>query len=106
MKKSKDYTSSEICILKLLWKENRAMTVSEIMDKLPELNLVLTIYVILQGMIDKGLVSLDRLERYGKRASKTYKSTISPEDFAAMQINKILPETPKCDRIMALYLPS
>ncbi len=103
-KKSKeDFTVSEICILKLLWKKGRPLTVAEIMDNLPELNLVLTsIYVILNGMINKGVISLDGMERYKKRSSKTYKAIIGPEDFATMQINKLLPEAPRRDRMLSI----
>lgn len=47
-------------------------------------------------MISKGFVSLDGMERYGKRAAKTYRASISPEDFATKQIDKMLP--PACQR--------
>ncbi len=103
-KKSKqDFSVSEICILKLLWKENRAMTATEMIDNLPELNLILTsIYVILKGMINKGFVSLEGLERYGKRAAKTFRAIISPEDFATLQISKMLPPAPKRERMLGI----
>jgi len=102
-KAKEDFTVSEICILKLLWKENRPLTAAEMIDKLPELNLVLTsIYVILNGMIKKGFVSLDGMERYGKRSSKTYKSILTPEEFATLQITRLLPEAPRHDRMLGI----
>ena len=90
-KKSKeDFTVSELAIIKLLWEKQDSLTAAEIIENLPELNLLVnSLYVIIQGMMRKGLIDMDGQVRRGKRYAKTYKAIISREDFATMQMYKL-----------------
>ena len=103
-KKSKeDFTVSELAIIKLLWEKHTSLTVAEIIENLPELNLLVnSLYVILQGMMRKGLIDMDGQVRRGKRYAKTYKAIISREDFATMQMYKLFPDVPKRDRVLGI----
>ena len=103
-KKSKDdFTVSELTIIKLLWEKHTSLTVAEIIENLPELNLLVnSLYVILQGMMRKGLIDMDGQVRRGKRYAKTYKAIISREDFATMQMYKLFPDVPKRDRVLGI----
>ena len=103
-KKSKeDFTVSELAIIKLLWEKHTSLTVAEIIENLPELNLLVnSLYVILQGMMRKGLIDMDSQVRRGKRYAKTYKAIMSREDFATMQMYKLFPNVPKRDRFLGI----
>ena len=99
-----DFTVSELSILRLLWEEKIALSSSEILERLPELNLFSTsIYTILDGMVDKGVLKVDGKIRRGKRFARTFVPTMSQEDFAAMQVVKLTPNVPKYDRLVGLF---
>ena len=99
-----DFTVSELSILRLLWEEKIALSGSEILERLPELNLFSTsIYTILDGMVDKGVLKVDGKIRRGKRFARTFVPTMSQEDFAAMQVVKLTPNVPKYDRLVGLF---
>jgi predicted transcriptional regulator len=104
LKKSRDeFTVSEIKILQLLWEENISLAASEILEKLPDLNLFSTsIYVIVNGMIDKGLLVVDGKVKRGKRHARTYKPAISQEDFATQEALKLTANLPKNKRLFNL----
>ena len=105
LRKSKeDFTVSELSILRLLWEEKIALSGSEILERLPELNLFSTsIYTILDGMVDKGVLKVDGKIRRGKRFARTFVPTMSQEDFAAMQVVKLTPNVPKFDRLVGVF---
>ena len=99
-----DFTVSELSILRLLWEENVALSSSEILERLPELNLFSTsIYTILDGMVGKGVLKVDGKIRRGKRFARTFVPTMSQEDFAAMQVVKLTPNVPKFDRLVGVF---
>ena len=104
-KKSKDdFTVSELNILRLLWTEKRALSCTEMLEMLPELNLFSTsIYAILDGMIAKGVLMVDGKIRSGKRFARTYKPTISQEDFATSQMFKLTSNIPKKERLVGIF---
>ena len=99
-----DFTVSELSILRLLWEEKIALSGSEILERLPKLNLFSTsIYTILDGMVDKGVLKVDGKIRRGKRFARTFVPTMSQEDFAALQVVKLTPNVPKYDRLVGLF---
>ena len=104
LKKSRDeFTVSELSILKLLWEKNISLTAAEMLEKLPDLNLFSTsIYVIVNGMIDKGLLIVDGKVKRGKRHARTYKPAISQEDFATREALKLTANLPKNKRLFSL----
>lgn len=105
LRKSKeDFTVSELSILRLLWEEKIALSGSEILERLPELNLFSTsIYTILDGMVDKGVLRVDGKVRRGKRFARTFIPTMSQEEFAAKQVVKLTPNVPKYDRLVGIF---
>ena len=104
-KKAKDdFTVSELNILRLLWTEKRSLSCAEMLELLPELNLFSTsIYAILEGMISKGVLMVDGKIRSGKRYARTYKPTISQEDFATSQMFKLTSNIPKTERLVGIF---
>lgn len=105
LRKSKeDFTVSELNILRLLWEEDRALCSSEILTLLPELNLFTTsIYTILNGMMRKGLLTVEGKIKRGKRFARTFRAAISQEDFAAMQVAKLTSNLPKSQRLVGVF---
>lgn len=99
-----DFTVSELNILRLLWESNEALVGSEMLERLPELNLFSTsIYTILDGMVEKGVLKVSGKVRRGKRFARTFVPTMSQTDFAAMQVMKLTPNVPKYDRLVGLF---
>ena len=99
-----DFTLSELSILRLLWEEKTALSSAEMLERLPELNLFSTsIYTILDGMIDKGVLKVDGKIRRGKRFARTFVPSISQGEFAAMQVIKLTPNVPKFDRLVGVF---
>ena len=99
-----DFTVSELNILRLLWESKEALSGAEMLERLPELNLFSTsIYTILDGMVDKGVLKVDGKVRRGKRYARTFVPTISQEDFTAMQVLKLTPNVTKYDRLVGLF---
>lgn len=99
-----DFTVSELSILRLLWEEKEALSGSEMLERLPELNLFATsIYTILDGMVDKGVLTIHGKVRRGKRFARTFVPTVSQEDFAAMQVVKLMPNVSKYDRLVGIF---
>ena len=99
-----DFTVSELNILRLLWESKESLSGAEMLERLPELNLFSTsIYTILDGMVDKGVLKVDGKVRRGKRYARTYVPTFSQEDFTALQVLKLTPNVSKHDRIVGLF---
>ncbi len=99
-----DFTVSELNILRLLWESKEALSGAEMLERLPELNLFSTsIYTILDGMVDKGVLKVEGKVRRGKRYARTFIPTMSQEEFAAMQVVKLTPNVPKYDRLVGLF---
>lgn len=99
-----DFTVSELNILRLLWESKEALSGAEMLERLPELDLFSTsIYTILDGMVDKGILKVDGKVRRGKRYARTFVPTFSQEDFTAMQVLKLTPNVSKRDRIVGLF---
>ncbi len=105
LKKSRDeFTVSELNILRLLWTEQTSLSGSQILEHLPELHLFSTsIYTILNGMVDKGLLTVDGKIKRGKRFARTFKPTIRQEEFAAMQALKLTSNLHKNDRLVGVF---
>ena len=99
-----DFTVSELNILRLLWESKEALSGAEMLERLPELDLFSTsIYTILDGMVDKGVLKVDGKVRRGKRFARTFVPTFSQEDFTAIQVLKLTPNVSKRDRIVGLF---
>lgn len=99
-----DFTVSELNILRLLWESKESLSGAEMLERLPELNLFSTsIYTILDGMVDKGVLKVDGKVKRGKRYARTFVPTFSQEDFTAMQVLKLTPNVSKRDRIVGLF---
>ena len=99
-----DFTVSELNILRLLWESKESLSGAEMLERLPELDLFSTsIYTILDGMVDKGVLKVDGKVKRGKRYARTFVPTFSQEDFTAMQVLKLTPNVSKRDRIVGLF---
>lgn len=97
-------TISELSILQLLWKENRALSRPEILEKLPSLDFTpASIHAVLNSMIDKGVLEVEGLVRCGKIYGRTYKPTMTQEDYAASQMIKLTPNLTQHKRILSVF---
>ena len=104
-KKTRDgLTISELSILQLLWKEDRALSRPEILEKLPSLDFTpASIHSVLNSMIDKGVLEVEGLVRCGKIYGRTYRPTMTQEDYAASQMIKLTPNLTQHKRIISVF---
>lgn len=104
-KKTRDgLTISELSILQLLWKEERALSRPEILEKLPSLDFTpASIHAVLNSMIDKGVLEVEGLVRCGKIYGRTYRPTMAQEEYAAAQIVKLTPNLTQHKRIISVF---
>jgi predicted transcriptional regulator len=104
-KKTRDgLTISELSILQLLWKEERALSRPEILENLPTLDFTpASIHAVLNSMIDKGVLEVEGLVRCGKIYGRTYRPTMTQEDYTAAQIVKLTPNLTQHKRITGIF---
>lgn len=82
-------TKSEYEVLSLIWSENRGLTAVEINDLAQNKSWVSTsIHLILNSMLDKGVLAVDGMVRSGRTYSRIFKAAVSPEEYSLMQVKQ------------------
>ena len=104
-KKTRDgLTISDLSILQLLQKEERALPRPEILEKLPTLDFTpASIHAVLNSMIDKGVLEVEGLVRCGKIYGRTYQPTMAQEDYTAAQVVKLTPNLTQHKLIISVF---
>lgn len=86
-------SKSELEVMSLLWKENRTLSKSEILNLSTEKSWKpSSIHILLNSLLNKEAIQVDGFVRTGKNYGRTYSATISQEEYAAMQFAKSTPE--------------
>ena len=96
---------NEFKIMQLLWRENRPLSRPEIIELLPDRawnpN---SIHLILNNMIEKGVVDVSGITRCGRGYGRTYAATVSNLEYAVLTLRDAAPEfTP--DELVKGVLP-
>jgi BlaI family penicillinase repressor len=82
-------SKSEYEILTLLWANEQGLTAVEINEIAEDKSWKPTsIHLIINSMMDKGVVKVDGMVRSGRTYSRIFKPALSPEEYSMMQIKQ------------------
>lgn len=94
---------NEFCILQLLWNEKRALSRPEIIEKLPNKDWnPNSIHLILNNMIQKGVLEVVGMTRCGRGYGRTYAPTMTQLEFAAEQTLDATPNMDPSERLLGV----
>ena len=84
---------NEFKIMQLLWKEDRPLSRPEIIEMSPNRDWnPNSIHLILNNMIEKGVISVDGLTRCGRGYGRTYVATVTNQDYAFEVLKSVTPD--------------
>lgn len=80
-------TGNEGEVMETMWRENRPMSRSEIIEASPERSWKQsTIHLLLNSLLEKGAIEVCGFTRAGKTYGRTFAPTLSACEYAAMQL--------------------
>lgn len=84
---------NEFKIMQLLWKEDRPLSRPEIIELIPDRDWnPNSIHLILNNMIEKGVIQVEGMTRCGRGYGRTYAATVSNLEYAANLLRDATPE--------------
>lgn len=96
-------SANEFKILQLLWVEGRSLSRPEIIELTPDKDWnPNSIHLILNNMIEKGVLAVDGLTRCGKGYGRTYKPTMTQMEYAAKQATEATPDASDDARLLGV----
>ena len=96
-------TENEFNILQLMWEEGRALSRPEIIEKTPDKDWnPNSIHLILNNMIEKGVLRVEGLTRCGRGYGRTYCPTLTQLEYAASQAVAATPNLSAEERVVGL----
>ncbi|MBR6413362.1 MAG: BlaI/MecI/CopY family transcriptional regulator [Oscillospiraceae bacterium] len=94
---------NEFKILQLFWKENRPLSRPEIIELTPNRDWnPNSIHLMLNNMIEKGVIQVAGLTRCGKGYGRTYAATKTNLEYAVSILQEITPEYSADERLLGL----
>lgn len=96
-------STNEFKIMQLLWKEDRPLSRPEIIELTPDRDWnPNSIHLILNNMIEKGVIAVDGLTRCGRGYGRTYVATINNLEYAAEILRSITPDMTSDERFLGV----
>lgn len=94
---------NEFKIMQLLWKQNRSLSRPEIIDLVPDREWnPNSIHLILNNMIEKGVIRVDGMTRCGRGYGRTYAATVSNLEYAVQLLKESTPDLTADERILGV----
>lgn len=94
---------NEFKIMQLLWKENRPLSRPEIIELIPDRDWnPNSIHLILNNMIEKGVIQVDGMTRCGRGYGRTYAATVTNLEYAAGILKDATPELSTDERLLGV----
>ncbi len=94
---------NEFKIMQLLWKENRPLSRPEIIELIPDRDWnPNSIHLILNNMIEKGVIQVDGMTRCGRGYGRTYAATVTNMEYAAGILKDATPELSTDERLLGV----
>ena len=94
---------NEFKIMQLLWKEDRPLSRPEIIELLPDRDWnPNSIHLILNNMIEKGVIRVDGMTRCGRGYGRTYAVTLSNLEYAVSVLREATPELSADERALGI----
>jgi len=94
---------NEFKIMQLLWKEERPLSRPEIIEMIPERDWnPNSIHLILNNMIEKGVIRVDGMTRCGRGYGRTYAATVNNLEYAVMLLKEATQEMNDDQRVLGV----
>ena len=95
---------NEFKIMQLLWKENRPLSRPEIIDKIPDRDWnPNSIHLILNNMIEKGVIRVDGMTRCGRGYGRTYTASVNNLEYAVNLLKDATPDFSTDERLLGVF---
>ncbi|MBU5426004.1 BlaI/MecI/CopY family transcriptional regulator [Tissierella pigra] len=86
-------SNNEEQILETLWRENKSLTRSEIIDLTSNKTWKeSSIHILLNQLLEKDAIKIDDIVRTGKSYGRTYKPTLTKDEYEIMQLKNSFKE--------------
>lgn len=96
-------SANEFKILQVLWEEGKSLSRPEIIERTPDKDWnPNSIHLILNNMIEKGVLCVDGLTRCGKGYGRTYAPTMTQMEYAARQAMDATPDCTPDERLLGV----
>lgn len=94
---------NEFKIMQLLWKEERPLSRPEIIEMIPERDWnPNSIHLILNNMIEKGVIRVDGMTRCGRDYGRTYAAAVNNLEYAVMLLKEATQEMNDDQRVLGV----
>jgi predicted transcriptional regulator len=94
---------NEFKIMQLLWKEDRPLSRPEIIELLPERDWnPNSIHLILNNMIEKGVIRVEGMTRCGRGYGRTYAATLNNLEYALAVLREATPGLTEDERALGV----
>ncbi len=94
---------NEFRIMQLLWKENRPLSRPEIIEMLPDREWnPNSIHLILNNMIEKGVLCVEGMTRCGRGYGRTYAATVNNLEYAVNLLKEATPDLTGEERLLGV----
>ncbi|MBR3076991.1 MAG: BlaI/MecI/CopY family transcriptional regulator [Oscillospiraceae bacterium] len=94
---------NEFKIMQLLWKEGRPLSRPEIIELIPDRDWnPNSIHLILNNMIEKGVIRVEGMTRCGRGYGRTYAATVDNLEYAVNLLKDATPETDPDERVLGV----
>lgn len=94
---------NEFKIMQLLWKEKRPLSRPEIIELIPDRDWnPNSIHLILNNMIEKGVIRVEGMTRCGRGYGRTYAATMGNLEYAVSTLKEATPELSPDERLLGL----
>ena len=94
---------NEFKIMQLLWKKGRPLSRPEIIELIPDRDWnPNSIHLILNNMIEKGVIRVEGMTRCGRGYGRTYAATVDNLEYAVNLLKDATPETDPDERVLGV----
>ncbi len=94
---------NEFKIMQLLWRMNRPLSRPEIIEMVPERDWnPNSIHLILNNMIEKGVIRVDGMTRCGRGYGRTYAAALSNLEYAVNVLREATPDLNDDERVLGI----
>ena len=94
---------NEFKIMQLLWQKDRPLSRPEIIEMVPDRDWnPNSIHLILNNMIEKGVIRVEGMTRCGRGYGRTYAATMSNLEYAAGVLREATPDLTADERVLGI----
>lgn len=96
-------SQNEFKIMQLLWEKDRPLSRPEIISMVPDRDWnPNSIHLILNNMIEKGVICVEGMARCGRGYGRTYAATMSNLEYASIILSDVTPDLSPDERVLGI----